>query len=115
MATTRKDIAIPQSGTYRLVMTVVGGPDDLVGATCRMQIKTSKASNATTLATIETDSFTIDDLNFQVVLEITDEQTSTFNWSKPAVYDIYLTDAQDKRWRLLEGVAILSKTVTQEA
>lgn len=112
MPTPRKNITIPQSGTYVLVMQIWNGPSTLAGAVCSMQIRLSKGS-ATALATIPEEAFTIDDVNRQVVLEITDEMTAGFSWTRTAVYDIYLEDAEGKRWRLLEGNADLSKTVTE--
>lgn len=112
--TTKLDLIIRQASTYVLVVTVMDGPSDLTGYTGEMQVRETKASNAA-LATITNASFTVDPLNRQVILELTDEQTGLYDWARPAVYDMYIEGPAGDRWRLLEGLATLSKTVTREA
>jgi hypothetical protein len=113
MPTTKNDITIPQAGTFVFVVDVVGGPDSLAGYTADMQIREVKASTDT-LADLPTSYFTVDDVNRQVVLEIPDEDTAIYDWARPAVYDIYIEGPSGDRWRLIEGVAHLNKTVTRE-
>jgi hypothetical protein len=112
--TTKHDIRIPQAGTYLFVVDVVDGPASLAGYTADGQIRQVKASTEV-LADLPSANFTVDDVNRQVVLEITDEVTGAYDWSIPAVYDIYIEGPEGDRWRLIEGVATLSKTVTREA
>lgn len=114
MATTKHDIVIPQAGTFRFVVTVEGGPTSLAGYTADMQIREMKSS-AAMLANFQSSFFVVDDINRQVVLEVSDEDTAVFEWSRPAVYDIYIEGPLGDRWRLIEGVATLNKTVTREA
>lgn len=106
--TTKKDICLPQAGQYQLVITVVGGPDTLAGLEGAMQVRKTKASEAV-LAEMLPEYFTVDDVNRQVVLEVPDEVTSTYDWAGWAVYDLYLGP-----WRLIEGRIQLDKTVTRE-
>lgn len=110
--TTKFDITVPQSDTFRLVITVNGGPVALAGYACVMQVRQSKASTAF-LAEMGEELFTVDDINRQVVLEVPDEQTALYDWASPAVYDIHMEGPAGDRWRLLEGTARLNKTVTR--
>jgi hypothetical protein len=107
----KKDLSIPQSGMYRLVVTIVGGPVSIAGYTGAMQVRKTKAS-AEVLAEMDPAWFTTDDINRQLVLEVPDEATAAYDWSGFAVYDLYLTNDTD-RWRLVEGSIQLDKTVTQ--
>jgi hypothetical protein len=109
----RKDLVFPQSGMYRLVVTIVGGPISIAGYTGAMQVRPAKAS-AEVLAEMDPAWFTVDDVNRQLVLEVPDEATAAYDWSGLAVYDLYLTNGTD-RWRLVEGNARLDKTVTRES
>lgn len=108
----KKDLAIPQSGMFRLVVTVVGGPVSIAGFTGAMQVRQTTASEEV-LAEMDPAWFTTDDLNRQLVLEIPDEATADYDWSGKAVYDLYLVNGTD-RWRLVEGSIRLNKTVTRE-
>ena len=110
--TTKKDICIPQGDVYRIVVTVVDGPSSLAGYTGIMQIRKTKGSTEV-LAEMNDDWFTIDDISRQVVLEIPDTATATYDWVGAAVYDMHLVGPD--QWRLIEGKAMLNKTVTQEA
>jgi hypothetical protein len=112
--TTKYDMIIPQSGTYRLVIDIVGGPDTLTGYIGSMQIRAAKG-DIEELATVDPMDFDINDQTLQVVLEIPDEETGSWDWSGRAVYDMYIEGPSGDRWRILEGLATLSKTVTQEA
>jgi hypothetical protein len=111
--TTKHDITIPQASTFRIVVTVADGPADLTDYTADMQIRQTKLSD-TTLADITNESFTVEALTRQVILELTDEQTGLYDWARPAVYDMYIEGPAGDRWRLLEGLATLNKTVTRE-
>jgi hypothetical protein len=108
---TQLDICIPQSATFRLVITVSGGPTSLSGYTGEMQVRKTKASPEV-LADVTADMFTVDDINRQVILEIPDTDTALYDWTGTALYDLYLVGPE--RWRLLEGQARLDKTVTRE-
>jgi hypothetical protein len=112
--TTRKDLCIPQTDIFRLVVTVSGGPDDITGYTAEMQIRKTKASTVV-LADLDPDWFTIDAVNRQVVLEIPAEATAVYDWTGAAMYDMHLLGTSPERWRLLEGKASLDKTVTRES
>lgn len=114
MTVTKHDISIPQTGTYVYVVDVVDGPASLSGYTAKGQIRQVKAS-PTVLADLPVGLFVVDDVNRQIVLTITDEATSLYDWSFPAVYDIYIEGPTGDRWRVIEGVATLNKTVTREA
>jgi len=113
MPITKKDIIIPQSGTFRLVITVVGGPPSMSGYTGEMQIRKTKVSEET-LAEVDPTCFLVDDLNRQIVLEIPDEDTAAYDWSGNAVYDLYIEGPSADRWRVIQGLAFLDKTVTRE-
>jgi hypothetical protein len=106
--TSRKDITIPQAGAFRLVVTVVGGPENLTSLAPRMQVRSSKSSEVV-LAEATPEMFTIDGVNRQVVLSLPGDYTKTLEWDQPAVYDMYLGE-----WRLVQGRALLDKTVTRE-
>lgn len=110
--TTKLDIIIPQGDNFRLVITVVGGPGSLAGYAGEMQIRKTKASDVI-LAEMQPGWFTVDSLNGQVVLDIPDEASALYDWSGEALYDLHLDNGTD-RWRVLEGRAKLSKTVTRE-
>lgn len=111
---TRHDITIEQASTYRLVVTVANGPTDLTDYTAQMQVRETKAS-ATALADLGAGAFTVEPLTRQVILEIADEATALYDWARPAPYDLYIEGPAGDRWRLIEGLATLSKTVTREA
>lgn len=111
---TRHDICIAQSGIYELVVDIVDGPEALAGFGGAMQIRKTKGSEEV-LAEMDPSWFTVDSINRQLILEIPDEETGLYDWTGSAVYDLYLVNADDTdRWRLLEGKATLSKTVTRE-
>lgn len=110
---TRHNISIPQDSTYVLVVSVVGGPPSIDLYTGSMQIRPSKDS-AEVLADLDDTFFTVDALNRQVVLELTDEETGSYDWSGNAVYDMYIEGPSGDRWRLIEGLATLNRTVTRE-
>lgn len=109
---TRHNIVIPQAGTYRLVVLVADGPTDLSGYTAQMQIRPAKGSVE---LYAEVTGITVEPVNRQVIVEMTDEQTGAMNWLRDAPYDLYIEGPAGDRWRLLEGLATLSKTVTREA
>jgi hypothetical protein len=109
--TTRYDICIAQSGVFRLVIDVVGGPDSIAGYTGEMQIRKTKSSEEI-LGEMDPDWFTVDSVNSQVILEIPDTETELYDWTGSAVYDMYLVGP--RRWRILEGKVGLDKTVTKE-
>ncbi len=111
--TTRHNIIIPQGGTYRLVVNVVGGPDNLSGYVGDMDIRQVKASTPA-LVKVPESCFTVDDINRQLVLVLPDELTADYDWSLNAVYDLYVVGPSGDRWRVLEGTAVLNKTVTRE-
>lgn len=111
--TTKYDVCIAQSATFRLVIDVVDGPESIAGYVGQMQIRKTKTSTGV-LAEMLPGWFTVDALNRQVVLEIPDTATKLYDWTGAAVYDMYL-DGTDDRWRLLEGKVMLDKTVTKEA
>lgn len=110
--TTRKDISIPQGDVFRIVVTVVDGPTSLAGYVGEMQIRKTKSSTET-LAEMNDEWFTIDDINRQVVLEIPETATVSYDWIGSAVYDMHIVGPD--RWRLIEGKVCLNKAVTQEA
>ncbi len=112
MAVTKHNISIPQRSTYVLVVAVVGGPDNLTGYTCEMQVRQVKASTST-LVDVPPERFSVDDLNRQVILELTDEDTLAYDWAGNAFYDLYIVGPTGDRWRLVEGLATLNKTVTR--
>lgn len=109
--TTKLDLCIPQADVFKLVVTVVGGPDSLAGYTGEMQIRKTRSS-AEVLAEVNPTSFTVDDLNSQVILEIPDTDTELYDWDGSAVYDLHLVGPD--RWRVLEGKVRLDKVVTRE-
>lgn len=111
--TTKHNITIPQGSTWRLVVTVLGGPSSLVGYVGSMQIRKAKA-DAVALATVATERFQVNSSTRQVVVELSDEDTGSMSWSSLAFYDLYLEGPTGDRWRIIEGVATLSKTVTRE-
>jgi hypothetical protein len=113
MATARQDIVIPQGGTFRLIVNVISGPGDITGFTGEMQVRKSKG-NEVALVDVAPEHFTADNVNRQLVMEIPSSVTETYEWDGPAVYDLYLVGAGEARWRLVEGIARLSKTVTRE-
>jgi hypothetical protein len=108
---TTVDLCIKQSGMYRLVVTVVGGPASLIGFGGAMQIRKTRASTVV-LAEMLPQYFNVDDGNRQLVLEIPDEDTALYDWEGWAVYDLFLTNGTD-RWPLCEGRVQLDKAVTR--
>jgi hypothetical protein len=110
---TQKNLCIEQASTFVLVMTVVGGPESLTDYEGEMQIRRSK-SDTTTLVDVPTANFTVNDGTKQVILEIPSDETELYDWSGFAVYDAYVVGPTNDRWRLIQGTARLSKTVTRE-
>jgi hypothetical protein len=110
--TTKKDLCIPREDNFRLVITVSGGPDSLAGYEGEMQIRKTKTSTEV-LAEMDKSWFTIDDLTRQVVLEIPNAETGTYDWTGQALYDLHIDDGTD-RWRLLEGRVSLNMNVTED-
>jgi hypothetical protein len=111
--TTKHDITIPQASTWQLVVTISGGPETIDGYEGSMQVRKTKVSEAV-LADVNPARFTITDSTRQVVLTLTDEDTAAYAWSGTAFYDLYIEGPEGDRWRVIEGLATLSKTVTQE-
>jgi hypothetical protein len=112
---TKYDIVIPQGGIWRLVVDVVGGPSSLAGWGAQMQVRKTKGG-AQVLADLPPAAFSVDPDTRQLLIELNNDYTSTYDWSGPAVYDLYLVGPEPNkdRWRLLEGSARLSQTVTKE-
>ncbi len=110
--TTKYDITIPQSGVFRLVVAVANGPADLTGFTGEMQVRSSKGS-AVVLADVDASAFAVDNPTRMVTVTIPSTATALYNWGDNAVYDMYIVNGTE-RWRLLEGLARLSKTVTRD-
>lgn len=111
---TRHNITIEQASTYVLVIDVVGGPDDLTDYTAELTVRQIKGAPEP-LAYFGPERFTVEPLTRQVIAEIPDEVTALYDWGRPAVYDCYIEGPTGDRWRLIEGLAALSKTVTTEA
>lgn len=111
MATTKYDVRIPQSGTWRYVVGVEGGPDDLTGYVGKMEIRET-ASDAVALATIQGGQVVVNPNTRQVVVTVPSSVTATYTWSE-AKYDLYVIGPTGDRWRVVEGNIRLSLTVTR--
>lgn len=109
--TTKHDIRIPQNGIFRLTVSVPDGPANITGYTGEMQIRKAKDST-TVLATVPGSAFTMNNSARQVVVQVPSTTTALWDWDDNAVYDMYIVN-DTERWRLLEGLAYLSKTVTR--
>jgi hypothetical protein len=109
-----QDLVIEQAATNVLVVTVVGGPPTLLGYTGHMQVRERKSETSTVLAEISNAEMTIDPDNRQVVVTIPSSLSSGYDWTE-GYYDLYVIAPGGERWRLVEGKARLSRTVTREA
>jgi len=111
-AVARLDITIPQGGTYRLVVNVVGGPADLTDYVGAMQIRKYKdAPDA--LATVDPGDIVVDADNRQVVVTIPSVDTGTYDFDA-GVYDVLLMGTANDDWRIVEGNVRISGSVTRE-
>jgi hypothetical protein len=113
MAVNRLDIVIPQGGTFRMTVQVIGGPTDITDYTGKMQVRQSKG-NAAVLAEVSAGAFTVSNTTRTVTIEIPSTETALYEWDRDAVYDAYIVGPGLDEWRIIEGLARLSKTVTRD-
>lgn len=109
-AVTKLDLEIPQGGTYRFVVTMSGGPDDLTGYTGWMQIRDTKVS--TEVLAEYTSEIVVNPLTSQVVVEIPDTETAGYAWDN-GVYDLVIQGPEGD-WRVVEGIVQVNHSVTRE-
>lgn len=110
---THLDIVIPQNGTFKVTVQVVGGPASMTGYTGEMKIRKSKA-NPVVLADVPGGNFTVDATARTLTMQIPSAATALYDWTGTAVYDMYLVSPSGtERWRVAEGIARLSHTVTR--
>lgn len=107
MTAARKDIVIEQAANFRLVVSVIGGPEDLSGYTAKMQVRQIKASEELLAEMVGI----VNPVTRQVVVEALASVTEDYDWSE-GVYDVLMEGAAGS-WRIAEGRAILSKSVTR--
>lgn len=107
-----QDLVIEQNATNVMVITVVGGPETLVGYAGEMDIRERK-SDIVPLAELGEEMFTVNNSTRQVVLTIPSSVAADYAWTA-GVYDLYVVGPGGDRWRLVEGRVRLSKTVTRE-
>lgn len=109
--TTKHDLEIPQGSTARLVVTVVGGPDDLTGYTGWMQIREVKA-DLLPLDEFDESDITVDPVNRQVVVTIPAASTALYTDFSEGVYDLLLVGPGGP-YRVVEGRVIINRSVTR--
>lgn len=112
MPATKQDLVVEQDATNVVVLTVIDGPSTLVGYEGRMDIRERKASTER-LAQLDSTDIVVTDETRQVVVTIPSSATALYDWDE-GYYDLYVVGPGGDRWRLAEGRARLSKTVTRE-
>lgn len=113
MATLRLDLEVQQGATFQYVFGLTGGPaaGSIEGFTARMQIRPFKTSDDILASWTSPGQITVDNVNKQLVIKVTDEATTLLDFGQ-AVYDLELEGNGDV-WRVAEGVARLSREVTR--
>jgi hypothetical protein len=110
---TRLDRVIDEGSMHVFVINILGGPDDLTGYVGSMQVRATKTA-PTTLAEVDPDNITVNEITRQVIVEIPNEATVDYEWSGLAVYDLYIEGPLGDRWRVVEGTIRISREVTRE-
>lgn len=111
-----ENIEIPAGGKLERswLLTLNGSPRDISGWTARMQIR-SKKSSAVVLASFSTSSgeyMSIVGPAGMVMLDVPGAVTATYDFNS-GVYDVYVFDQTGEPYRIVEGTALVSATVTR--
>jgi hypothetical protein len=111
MGAAQQPIEIEQGSNFQMVISVVGGPDDLTGYTGAMQIRDLKSSSA---LLYEATSIAIAPVNRLVTVTIPFTDTVGFGWTR-GNYDVLITAGDDSAaYRIAEGKVTVDHSVTRE-